>query len=87
MLVFGFTGVSMAVYTPLEKITTCEILPNGRYIVLALHNHPNLVTLKLHRAAAAGAGNNNDDAAEAEDCATGTMCYGQPENEGKVSQL
>lgn len=40
-------GESIAVYTPPKKITTCEILPMGKYIVLALENEPNLVTLEL----------------------------------------
>lgn len=85
----------MAVYTPTEKITTCEILPNGRYIVLALHNHPHLVTLKLHRASSTSAtggpvandGDDDGDEAEEEEEAEEVICYGRAENEGKVSQL
>lgn len=87
----------MAVYTPTEKITTCEILPNGRYIVLALHNHPHLVTLKLHRASSKQAtgdavanddGDGDDDGDGEEDMEEEeVICYGQAENEGKVSQL
>lgn len=42
-----FSGKSIAVHTPSKRITTCEILPCGKYVVLALENEPNLVTLEL----------------------------------------
>lgn len=91
----------MAAYTPIEKITTCEILPNGKYIVLALHNHPNLVTLKLRQPAAAAASPAGDAAAasqstgespapaaaETDEEEEAVVCYGRAENEGKVAQL
>lgn len=72
-------------YTPIEKITTCEILPNGRYVVLALHNHPNLVTLKLHQPG--GDSQSDDDDDDAVESPDEPIVYGKPENEGKVVQL
>lgn len=69
-------GLALAVHTPTETISTCEILPNGNYVVLALNNHPNLVTLRLHQ-----------PDRTADDDPTTDVCYGQAENDGKVFQL
>ncbi|XP_058446622.1 uncharacterized protein LOC131427450 [Malaya genurostris] len=70
------SGKPMAVYTPQEKITTCEILTGGRYLAIALENRANIVTLKLRGGTNQGA----DEAAE-------TVGYGKPENTGKVFDL
>lgn len=81
-------GKSIAVHTSAKKISTCEILPNGEYVVLALENEPNLVTLELKNsgqvvsaatasAAASESGTNRDDAS----------AYGDDENHGKTFQL
>lgn len=72
------TGKSVAVHTPPKKITTCEILPNGKYIVLALENQPNLVTLELKNC-------NNNQIADSTDDDVST--YGDEEFNGKIFQL
>ncbi|XP_058819256.1 uncharacterized protein LOC131682080 [Topomyia yanbarensis] len=70
------SGNPMAVYTPQEKITTCEILTGGRYLAIALENRANIVTLKLR-------GGNNQDA----ESSAKSVVYGKPENTGKVFDL
>lgn len=80
---FCFTGKPLAVHTPTEKITTCEILPQGKFVVLALDNRPNLVTLKLHNnTIATTADEDATNSAEAEN-----ICYGNKENEAKSFHL
>lgn len=69
-----FAGKLLAVYTPPEKITTCEILSGGRYVVLALENSSNLITLKL-RGVYDDDKNNKD------------IFYGNKENDGKTFEL
>lgn len=69
-----FTGNPLAVYTPPAKITTCEILPSGKYVVLALENSNNLITLKLK-------GRSFSDS-EIDD-----STYGNKDNEGKTFDL
>jgi WD40 repeat protein len=68
------TGKSLAVYTPNEKISACEILKGGLYIALALENRKHIVTLTLKNCAAAGT--------PAE-----IVGYGNPEHDGKVFNL
>lgn len=69
-------------HTPAKKIATCEILAMGKYIVLALENEPNLVTLELKNgqinqiANAAGPADGEEDA-----------IYGDAEFDGKTFQL
>lgn len=75
------SGKPLAVHTPTQKVTTCEILPQGKFIVLALDRHPNLVTLRLHNAFAA------DSSSSAEVIAEEAFVYGSKENEAKVFQL
>ncbi|XP_054743160.1 uncharacterized protein LOC129247842 [Anastrepha obliqua] len=41
------TGKSLAVYKPPGQITACEILPNGAFVVVALKNRTELLTLAL----------------------------------------
>lgn len=41
------TGKSLAVYKPSGQITSCEILPNGAFVVVALKNRTELLTLAL----------------------------------------
>ncbi|XP_053690516.1 uncharacterized protein LOC128739141 [Sabethes cyaneus] len=67
------SGKSVAVYTPQEKITTCEILSGGQYLAIALENRPNIVSLKLR-------GGTERAAAE-------SVTYGKTENCGKVYDL
>lgn len=78
-------GKSIAVHTPSKKITTCEILRMGKYIVLALENEPNLVTLELKNCKineitnSASGGDSGDDDEDAN--------YGDAEFNGKTFQL
>lgn len=65
----------MAVYTPPAKITTCEIMAEGRFIVLALENRNHLLTLELKPL--------NKPALESVETAT----YGKEENEGKLFEI
>lgn len=66
----------MVVHTSTEKITTCEILPQGKFVVIALDNRPNLVTLKIHN------NSTTDDATAAE-----IVTYGNAENEANIFNL
>ncbi|XP_031618907.1 uncharacterized protein LOC116338021 [Contarinia nasturtii] len=77
------TGKSIAVHTPPKKITTCEILPLGKYIVLALENEPNLVTLELKNCKINQISNNIG----ADDNNDGDEIYGDAEFNGKTFQL
>lgn len=72
---YVFLGNQLAVYTPPAKITTCEIMAEGRFIVLALENRNHLLTLELKPL--------NVPALEGVDKAT----YGKEENEGKVFEI
>lgn len=75
-------GESIAVHTPPKKITTCEILPMGKYIVLALENEPNLVTLELKNCEInkiSNDGSIDDDELDS--------IYGDDEFNGKTFQL
>lgn len=69
-------GKSIAVHTPPKSISTCEILPMGKYIVLALENEPNLVTLELKNCEINEADTNDE-----------TTIYGDPEFNGKTFKL
>lgn len=69
-------------HTPPKKITTCEILPRGKYIVLALENQPNLVTLELKNS-----NNNQTEAATGESTDEEVTTYGDDEFNGKTIQL
>nr|XP_029715451.1 uncharacterized protein LOC109412936 [Aedes albopictus]XP_029715453.1 uncharacterized protein LOC109412936 [Aedes albopictus]XP_029715454.1 uncharacterized protein LOC109412936 [Aedes albopictus]XP_029715455.1 uncharacterized protein LOC109412936 [Aedes albopictus]XP_029715456.1 uncharacterized protein LOC109412936 [Aedes albopictus]XP_029715457.1 uncharacterized protein LOC109412936 [Aedes albopictus] len=70
------SGKSLAVYTPHEKITTCEILKGGQYLAIALENRANIITLKLRGA----------NVAEP-DKAVKAIVYGKQDNCGKVFNL
>ena len=70
-----FTGDQLAVYTPPARITTCEILAEGRFIVLALENRNHLLTLELKQL--------NKPPLESVEKAT----YGKEENQGKVFEI
>lgn len=84
-------GKSIAVHTPPKKITTCEILPLGKYIVLALENEPNLVTLELKNCVTSNRNNQQKAgaAADADDDATqnAKFTFGDEDLNGKTIQL
>ncbi|KAH8263526.1 hypothetical protein KR044_010218 [Drosophila immigrans] len=71
------TAKSLAVYKPPAQISTSEILPNGAYVVLALKDRNDLLTLALK---------NYGDSADALEDDCGTL-YGNPDNQHKVFQL
>lgn len=78
-ILFQFSGNLLAVHTSSVKITTCEILPDGKFIILALRNQPNLVTLRLkngQRSSQLKEQENDED-----------VCYGNPDNDKKTFQL
>lgn len=85
MIYLKSTGKSIAVHTPSKKITTCEILPLGKYIVLALENEPNLVTLELKNCQINQIANNNASNTIPSDDVD--ICYGDPELNGNTFQL
>uniref|UniRef100_A0A6B2E7D3 Putative angio-associated migratory cell protein n=1 Tax=Phlebotomus kandelakii TaxID=1109342 RepID=A0A6B2E7D3_9DIPT len=68
------TGTSLAVFTPSHKISTCEILSEGKYVVIALENQEDLVTLSLKKLNATLDISNK-------------VTYGKEENEGKTFDL
>lgn len=74
-----FLGKLLAVHTSPVMVTTCEILPDGKFIVLALENQPNLVTLRLKN------GQRNSQLKEQEN--DEDVCYGNPDNDKKSFQL
>ncbi|XP_053675438.1 uncharacterized protein LOC128725698 [Anopheles nili] len=69
------SGNLLAVYTPEERITTCEILSGGTFLALALENHSNLITLKMR------SGTGDADANHS------AVVYGNAENDGKQFDL
>ena len=82
---FNLLGKSIAVHTPPKKITTCEILPLGKYIVLALENEPNLVTLELKNCKINQIP--NSPVADDDDGNNENTIYGDAEFNGKTFQL
>ncbi|XP_055680807.1 uncharacterized protein LOC129788618 [Lutzomyia longipalpis] len=68
------TGNCLAVFTPTHKISTCEILAEGKYVVIALENQEDLITLSLKKLNA-----NLDISIK--------VIYGKEENEGKIFDL
>ncbi|XP_077284296.1 NACHT domain- and WD repeat-containing protein 1 isoform X2 [Arctopsyche grandis] len=69
------SGTLISVFTPPERVSSCEILSGGRHVALALESHKDLVTLTLMT--------NGSDADES----NAEKCYGDPENEGKIFDL
>ncbi|KAH8412249.1 hypothetical protein KR009_000806 [Drosophila setifemur] len=69
---------SLAVFKPPAQVTTCEILPNGAFVVLALKDRNTLLTLALKNYAI-GSGDVLED-----DCIS---LYGNPDNQHKVFDL
>lgn len=65
----------MAVYTPTEQITACELTSSGKYVILALKNQLDLVTLELK-------GGNYAAGSD-----TAQITFGNKENESKVFDL
>lgn len=65
----------LAVYTPNKQITACELVSNGKFIVLGLKNNSKLVTLKLRGGEFDNIKDDND------------VTYGNPENNGKDFDL
>lgn len=67
-------GSSLAVFTPSHKISTCEILSDGKYVVIALENQEDLITLSLKKL-------------NADLNISSKVIYGKEENEGKTFDL
>ncbi|XP_058120682.1 uncharacterized protein LOC131292411 [Anopheles ziemanni] len=78
------SGKLLAVYTPEERITTCEILSGGSFLALALENRPSLLTLKLHNAANIAGNQIKTDRSDEERPA---VVYGNAEHDGKLFDL
>jgi len=75
---FPAVAKSLAVFKPPAQVSTCEILPNGAFVVLALKDRNSLLTLALKNYGG-GSGAALDD-----DCGT---LYGNPDNQHKVFDL
>lgn len=73
----GLAAKSLAVFKPPAQVSTCEILPNGAFVVLALKDRNSLLTLALKNYGG-GSGALDDDC--------GTL-YGNPDNQHKVFDL
>ncbi|XP_039765067.1 NACHT and WD repeat domain-containing protein 2 isoform X2 [Pararge aegeria] len=71
------TGKLIAVYTPPERITSCEVLLGGSVIALALENYREILCVKLH-------GPSVDSVKNGKECEFDETGYGQEENEGKT---
>lgn len=76
------SGKPIAVHTPPKRVTTCEILPTGKYITVALENQSNLVTLELKNR-----NNNATNQSEDADSVDVSNVYGEEENNCKTFQL
>lgn len=74
-----FPAKSLAVFKPPAQISTCEILPNGAFVVLALRDRNDLLTLALKNYGGSSTANALED-----DCGT---LYGNPDNQHKVFNL
>lgn len=69
-----FLGNLIAVYTPNSNVSACELTCGGRYLLLALEGHENMLTLQLR-----GRGV-SDACVQREE-------YGTVENNGKTFEL
>ena len=70
----NFSGESLAVLTPDEKVTSCEVASDGQTIVIALEGRQDLVTCLLCNKTGV-----NDKPQP--------QPYGNPDNTGKVFDL
>lgn len=77
LITYSLPGKLIAVYTPPEKITSCEVLLGGSILALALENYKDIVCVKLHGPAIEAVVNGK--AAEYDE-----KKYGDPNLEGKV---
>jgi len=75
---FPAAAKSLAVFKPPAQVSTCEILPNGAFVVLALKDRNSLLTLALK--------NYGGGSGAALDYDCGTL-YGNPDNQHKVFDL
>ncbi|CAG5026572.1 unnamed protein product [Parnassius apollo] len=71
------TGKLVAVYTPPEKITSCEVLLGGSVLALALENYKEIVCVKLH-------GPPVEAVQSGRDCEYDDRGYGNEEFEGRT---
>lgn len=72
--VLFYVGTLIAVYTPNANVSACEMTCNGRFVVLALEGHKNLLTLQLRGRELQGARPPHDP-------------YGDAANEGKLFEV
>ncbi|XP_072948147.1 NACHT domain- and WD repeat-containing protein 1 [Epargyreus clarus] len=71
------TGKLIAVYTPPERITSCEILLGGSVLALALEDYKEIMCVKLYGPAV-------DSVRHGRDCEYDDKPYGDVDNEGKT---
>ncbi|XP_034826007.1 NACHT and WD repeat domain-containing protein 2 isoform X2 [Maniola hyperantus] len=71
------TGKLIAVYTPPERITSCEVLLGGSVIALALENYKEILCVKLH-------GPSVESVKNGKECEYDETGYGHEENDGKT---
>ncbi|XP_060807399.1 uncharacterized protein LOC106135765 [Amyelois transitella] len=74
------TGKIIAVYTPPERITSCEILLGGSVLAMALENYKEILCVKLE-------GPIVDSVKAGRDCEYDDKAYGDVASEGKTFSL
>ncbi|XP_026490206.2 NACHT domain- and WD repeat-containing protein 1 isoform X2 [Vanessa tameamea] len=70
-------GKLIAVYTPPERITSCEVLLGGSVLALALENYKDILCVKLY-------GPTVESVKNGKECEFDETGYGHPEHEGKT---
>lgn len=70
----------IAVYTPPERITSCEVLLGGSVLAIALQNYKELVCVSLY-------GPPSESVVAARECEHDDAAYGDTALEGKVFDL
>jgi hypothetical protein len=71
------SGKLIAVYTPPERITSCEVLLGGSVLAMALENYKDILCVKLH-------GPLVDSVKAGRDCEYDENDYGDASNAGKT---
>ncbi|PZC73248.1 hypothetical protein B5X24_HaOG209745 [Helicoverpa armigera] len=74
------TGKLIAVYTPPERITSCEVLLGGSVLALALENYKEVLCVKLHGPAVESVQNGKDSEFDDRD-------YGDETLEGRTFEI
>lgn len=77
---FVLTGKLIAVYTPPERITSCEVLLGGSVLALSLENYHQILCVKLYGPLVDSVKNGRDLEYDDKD-------YGDPAHEGETFEV